>query len=92
MFSAILVSVAGFIGFVAYMWAIATCFFAGFMLGFFPALAILRYFLTPAQVHKTICSNYPSLPSKGFGKVHRWHARQMARFASWLYGQEIRCD
>jgi hypothetical protein len=69
-----------------------TCFFAGFMLGYFPALAILRFFLTSDQAHKTLCSSYPSLPSDGIGKVIRWHARQMARFASRLYGQEIRCD
>ena len=91
-YSAIAVAVAGAIGFVAYMWLIPICFFAGWLLGYFPVLVILRYFLTPDQAHKTICASYPSLPSNGFGKVYRWHARQMARFASWLYGQEIRCD
>ena len=91
-FSAILVSVTGFVGFVGYLWLIATCFFAGSMLGYYPTLAILRYFLTPAQAHKTICGSYPSLPSNGIGKVMRWHTRQTARFASWLYGQQIRCD
>jgi hypothetical protein len=91
-YSAIAVAVAGTIGFIGYMWLTAATFGIGFMLGYFPALATFRYFLTPAQAHKTICSSYRSIPSEGIGKVVRWHARQIARFLSWLYGQEIRCD
>ena len=91
-FSAILVGVAGFIGFVGYMWLTAAFFGGGCMLGYFPAVVIFRYFLTPAQAQKTVCYGYQSMPANGFGKVHRWYIRQIARFASWLYGQEIRCD
>ena len=91
-YSGIAAGIVGFIGFVGYLWLIAVCFFAGFMLGFFPAIAILRFFLTLDQARQVVCMGYASIPTNRIGKVWRWNARQMARFASWLYGQEIRCD
>lgn len=65
---------------------------AGRVLGHLAGLVVLRFFLTLDQARQVVCMGYASISSNRIGIAVRWYVRQTARFASWLYGQEIRCD
>ncbi|MCZ6455153.1 MAG: PH domain-containing protein [Alphaproteobacteria bacterium] len=65
---------------------------AGRVLGHFAGLVVLRFILTLDQARQVVCMGYASIPPNRIAIAVRWYVRQTARFASWLYGQEIRCD
>lgn len=51
----------------------------------------IRVFLTPDQARQIACMEHRAREHGWFAAWNRWCARQMARFLSWLYGQDIRC-
>ena len=71
---------------------LAVAYLAGWILGHLAGFAVLRLFLTLDQARQVVCMGYASIPTNRIGIAVRWYVRQTARFASWLYGQEIRCD